>query len=256
MLAVASCRPAEQQTIDLAGIDRCLVKEPGYQHQPKYFLLVFGPQAKTRAWVVIDAVAEPASPHHTIYGSLYVDRNASGDLTEPGNRIPIKTGDELPPRFEDVLLAGDEGRTAYRLRVYAYPHLPARADQAYTAKYLDVDPIVEVQDLANRRSYRIGAARSGALTGSSRPAETPVVHIGGPLEMGLGPVPVVKKRNGAYEVRACVMAKVSGRGVVAHLQHTEGGIPPGVCPTAILEFAPRARGSWPHQLKVVLKSRC
>jgi hypothetical protein len=39
---------------DLSKIDRAIVKEPAYKGKPRYCLLVFGPQAKTRAWLVLD----------------------------------------------------------------------------------------------------------------------------------------------------------------------------------------------------------
>ena len=39
---------------DLTKIDRKIAKEPAYQNEPKYCLLVFGPEAKTRVWLVLD----------------------------------------------------------------------------------------------------------------------------------------------------------------------------------------------------------
>src|SRR5438067_566227 len=39
---------------DLAKIDRTIVKEPAYKSAPKYCLLVFGPEAATRVWLVLD----------------------------------------------------------------------------------------------------------------------------------------------------------------------------------------------------------
>src|SRR5262249_61068994 len=100
------CRPATLLTllfvaqpalgVDLTKIDRTIAKEPVYQSKtPSYGLLVFGPEAKSRAWIVMDG------------DSLYVDRNCNGDLTEPGERLVIKksweqksgrwiTGDRVP----------------------------------------------------------------------------------------------------------------------------------------------------------------
>src|SRR5262245_50021257 len=63
---------------DAVKIDRSIIKEPAYQSKsPKYCLLVFGPEAKTRVWLVIDPDAR----------LLYVDRNGNGDLTEKGERV-------------------------------------------------------------------------------------------------------------------------------------------------------------------------
>ena len=62
--------------VDLTTIDRSIRKEPAYQSKaPQYCLLVFGPQAKTRVWLVLDGDA------------LYLDRNGNGDLTDPGERL-------------------------------------------------------------------------------------------------------------------------------------------------------------------------
>lgn len=61
---------------DLTTIDRSIRKEPVYTtRSPEYCLFVFGPQARTRVWVVRDGDA------------VYVDRNGNGDLTEPGERV-------------------------------------------------------------------------------------------------------------------------------------------------------------------------
>ena len=58
---------------DLAKIDRTIRKEPAYQTKsPRYCLLVFGPEAKTRVWLVLDG------------DLLYVDRDGDGDLTGAG----------------------------------------------------------------------------------------------------------------------------------------------------------------------------
>jgi hypothetical protein len=70
---------------DLSKLDRTIRKEPEYQTKsPRYCLLVFGPEARTRVWLVLDG------------DSLYVDRNGNGDLTEPDERTTVpdfKTSD-------------------------------------------------------------------------------------------------------------------------------------------------------------------
>jgi hypothetical protein len=60
---------------DLAKVDRTIAKEPTYKTKPKYGLLVFGPEAKSHVWLVLDADV------------LYVDKNGNGDLTEKGERV-------------------------------------------------------------------------------------------------------------------------------------------------------------------------
>jgi hypothetical protein len=71
---------------NLSKIDRSIRKEPAYQSKsPKYCLLVFGPEAAARVWLVLDG------------DTLYVDRNGNGDLTEDGERIGSA---KLPPRMK------------------------------------------------------------------------------------------------------------------------------------------------------------
>jgi hypothetical protein len=60
---------------DLQKIDRTIAKEPTFKTKPRYGLLVFGPKAKTRIWLVLDGDV------------LYVDRNGQGDLADKGNGV-------------------------------------------------------------------------------------------------------------------------------------------------------------------------
>ena len=62
--------------VDLTQIDRTIVREPKYDGQPHYALLVFGMKAENRAWFVIDGDSV-----------AYIDHNGNGDLTEPDERI-------------------------------------------------------------------------------------------------------------------------------------------------------------------------
>src|SRR5262245_2244587 len=73
---------------DLTRIDRTIQKQPAYQGKPQYCLLVFGPEAKTRVWLVRDGEI------------LYVDRNRNGDLTAKGNAV---TGTHKPNLSEFVI---------------------------------------------------------------------------------------------------------------------------------------------------------
>jgi hypothetical protein len=70
--AVGEGSSAQKVTNVLEGIDRRIVKEPKYASSPRYLLLVLGANAETKVWVVEDGK------------SLYVDKNANGDLTDDG----------------------------------------------------------------------------------------------------------------------------------------------------------------------------
>jgi hypothetical protein len=64
---------------DLSQVDRTIAREPTYRAQPRYCLMVFGPKADVLVWMVKDG------------DTIYVDRNANADLTEPGESVtPIE----------------------------------------------------------------------------------------------------------------------------------------------------------------------
>jgi hypothetical protein len=63
---------------DPAPIDRMIVKEPAYQSKsPQYGLVVFGPNASSRVWIVKDG------------NRLHIDPTGVGDLTGAGKRLTI-----------------------------------------------------------------------------------------------------------------------------------------------------------------------
>lgn len=74
---------------NLSKVDRTINKEPAYVAKtPLYGLYLFGPQAQTRVWAVLDKSAADLDQ----YDVIYFDRNANGDLTDPGERIAGKVG--------------------------------------------------------------------------------------------------------------------------------------------------------------------
>src|SRR5262249_16786004 len=85
---------------DLSKIDRSIGKEPAYQSKtPKYCLVVPDVEAKTKIWLILDGDV------------LYVDRNASGDLTEAGKKMEpqpvLLTGLRVPGAKEPKSLSFD-----------------------------------------------------------------------------------------------------------------------------------------------------
>ncbi len=61
--------------VDYDRIDRSIRAEPTYSGKPEYALLLFGPEARRRVWVVLDGE------------TIYVDRNGDGDLTAADERF-------------------------------------------------------------------------------------------------------------------------------------------------------------------------
>src|SRR5262249_31826721 len=158
---------------DLAMVDRSIRKEPAYQTKaPKYCLLVFGPEAKTRVWLVLDG------------DTLYADRNGNGDLTEERERFvagPVTNG--------------------YKGRVWQVGDVAASGGKAVYTE-LTVSDIATVADSFQSRGLGItvkvpiGSSRAFQSAGSAvhpaegynlrfadRPQDAPVIHFGGPLRI-------------------------------------------------------------------------
>ena len=103
LLAVAAlgvCVPPAA-AIDYSKIDRTLAREPAYRSAPRYCLLLFGPEAKFRVWLVLDGDV------------LYVDRNGNRDLTERGKRVSGKGS-----AFELGDIQDDGRNITYRLKAW------------------------------------------------------------------------------------------------------------------------------------------
>src|SRR5690242_20240575 len=82
LLSAAMVRAADGP--DLRDVERTAPKEPAYAcRHPLYGLLAFGPTAQARVWMVLDRSKPNAGP----YDILYVDLDADGDLTGPGERL-------------------------------------------------------------------------------------------------------------------------------------------------------------------------
>src|SRR5262245_52302093 len=86
------------KVVGYAKVDRTLSKEPAYKNAPQYALLLFGKEAKLRVWVVLDGE------------TLYLDRNADGDLTAKEARFP-RLGD-----CRDVEIHDPDGKITYLIK--------------------------------------------------------------------------------------------------------------------------------------------
>jgi hypothetical protein len=93
---------------ELTKIDRTIAKEPAYKTEPKYCLLVFGPDAKSRVWLVLDGDV------------LYVDRNGNGDLTEKGERIKETRVNDETSQFPVGELPSPDESSFPALALYRY----------------------------------------------------------------------------------------------------------------------------------------
>jgi hypothetical protein len=249
---------------DLAKIDRTFRKEPAYRTKaPKYGLLAFGPEGKDRVWLVRDG------------DSLFVDRNGNGDLTEPGERVAAenKPGRDLEEEggdfdIGDVTVGGRTHKALaisfLPLRHYADSWFPgAKAALAKDPKALVVRINADVAvsgikggGLGGRVSFTAGAADvAGVLLFAATPAEAPVVHLGGPLQVtfyGERPSLRVGRTSGLTLV---VGTPGVGPGTFAMLDY-EGTVPAAAKPVADVSLPPAKPGSPPPREKWEIKERC
>jgi hypothetical protein len=142
-------------TADLSKIDRTIRKEPAYQSKPKYCLVVLGPEAKTRVWLVVDGEV------------LYADRNGDGDLTGKDERLPIK----FVPRwgFQVGTITPREGGDPFALEVEVKPGRDGQISYMIWCRPRNGQGFLQRTD--------------GVLLFADRPQEAPVMHFGGPLTL-------------------------------------------------------------------------
>ena len=132
---------------DLTKVDRTIAKEPAYQNLPKYCLLVFGPKASLRVWLVQDG------------NTLYIDRNGNGDLTQPGKKAGWTGSRCAAGNIIDA--DGKPLHTGVVLRKYS-------SGMTLSLRY------------EGNQAYIVGDPDTEALEFGRHPSEAPVVHLGGP----------------------------------------------------------------------------
>jgi hypothetical protein len=189
-VALLTFMSATSSATDLSKVDRTIAKEPTYKSKPKYCLLVFGPEAKTRVWLVQDG------------DTLYVDRNGNGDLTEPGKKVAAEK-EEGAEEGQFAFKIGEirEGALVHknlRVSVSKIDHL-AKLDEMAKV-FLDKSPkargyyiILEVEmpgwhgtgvgGRVQQRAFYVDA--NGVLQFADKREEAPVIHFGGPWQISL-----------------------------------------------------------------------
>jgi hypothetical protein len=239
LLLLLAVWPRSACAADLSKIDRTIAKEPTYQSkEPRYCLLVLGPEARQRVWLVHDD------------NQLFVDVNGNGDLTEPGKCIKAQ-GDAGSALSFRVPILGTDGRSRHDLQADFF--------KASTFGQDIGGPFAALLTLTWTRDRTFGAwgDEGGMLIFATRPQEAPVVHIDGPLQMGFEcHLPFQVKSPGVYELNVGVGTPGLGKGSFAHLKYWKDAIPEGVYPRAVLEFPGKAPDGAPVRVEAVLKQRC
>src|SRR5688572_9642256 len=99
LAGLVAAGPGIAQAADLTQIERTIRKEPAYSTMDTRFcLLVFGPKADYRVWLVLDG------------DTLFVDRNGNGDLTEKGESTTPESTNTDPCSFQKITLQRPDGK--------------------------------------------------------------------------------------------------------------------------------------------------
>jgi hypothetical protein len=224
--------PALTQAGDLPKIERTIRKEPVYKSKtPKYCLLALGPKAGTRVWLVLDGDV------------FYIDRNGNGDLTEPGERVPIG------PKTKEI---DDDGQA-----FFTTPLWEEEVTDRQGRRRLDVsfEHSADYRQAICRVVVREGKLpRLGEAVLADRPQDAEVLHLDGPLSLRLvepdGP-PLVR---GKGPKDLCVCVGTFGRNTTVLVQNK--AVPADTHPLAEIEFPSKQPSGKPIHVKVVLDRRC
>jgi hypothetical protein len=235
--------PAIATAADSGPIDRTLRRQPAYAAKPHYCLVLFGPEAKTRVWLVVAGEA------------FYADTNGEGDLTQPGKRV-YSVGN-----YRSLIYLDACGRSVW---------LPVPED-------VRIYNVGDVFDRATRTWYHLTVRRLGKLAtarfqievdvrGQFRqlgelshfgdsPKDAPVLHFGGPLMLGLFTSQFVRGQ-GPNELTAWIRtdAPRGTKGQPTYLV-LDDWVPPDLSPSALVEFGPGMPGGKPIRPRVQLARR-
>ena len=245
--------------VDLAKIERTLVKEPAYRSKPKYCLLVLGPEAKTRVWLVQDG------------DTLYVDRNGNGDLTEPNEKVAAEKSVDTEEGVY-TFKAGDlrDGQHLHKeltLYVMKMDHMAEREEAI--RDLLKKNPkargyylFLEVEmpgrkgaatgGRIQQRSFLVDS--TGVLQFSERPQDAPLLHFGGPWQVTLfGKQQLVVDRE--TDLVLGVGSPGVGPGTFTWIDY-ENVIPTDKYPTLDAIYPPKRPSETPLREHYELKQRC
>lgn len=258
LLAPLLAHAGEQKTVDLRQIDRTIANEPLYQTQaPRYCLLVFGPEARFRVWLVQDGDV------------LYVDRDGSGDLTQPGKRVEKKQGTAGSRRWEvGDLTDGDRKHSiAYVMEMTMteqsvgdaneFARIKGKHDRAVNM-WIGVHAERTADDdrpLPKQIQYIVNGDGTGYLAFAARRHDAPIIHLNGPWTFGLQDskqrLVVGQKTN----LQLGVGTPGVGPGTFAFVLYPNT-IPNDAYPIGEFAFPPSASGSDELRQTVTFKKRC
>lgn len=241
-------------------LPRRLTKEPPYEGAPRYVLLAFGPEGRAHLWVVADE-------RH-----LYADVDGSGDLTKLAHRFAPEKDELGQPRFR-VPLIERNGRRYTDLWVSSSPAKDSEfllGDWPAYREFLRKHPggrtwavSVEVpmppgrrnvyrdEPMTRDRQFVPGYDADGVLVPGKSPADAPVLHFGGPLQLGFQEN--CKLTQGSAE-ELTVRLGTAGRGPGTFAVFRYYFLPKAAKPRLAITYALRGGGT--RREEVTLEDAC
>jgi hypothetical protein len=244
---------------ELDQIARSIAKEPQYHSKPKYCLLVFGLEAKTRCWIVVDG------------NVLYVDRACTGDLTAPAAKVVGKPEGTAGYVFEaGDIRDGDLTHTGLKVESALisklaeglrespdYARLPIGDPSAmgYTVSLTVAVPGRSADAPRQHiKQYVWLFDDRGTLRFSDDAAHAPIIHFAGPLTIAtVGQQSLVKGITS--HLITGFGTRGLGPGTFAFVGY-DGIVPKDVFPVADIEFRASGEKSKELVVKVALAQRC
>jgi hypothetical protein len=219
-------------TADLIKVERRISKEPAYRtKRPGYCLLVFGPRADKKVWLVLDGDA------------LYVDRNANGDLTEADERLTPSAFGQIPGLTDP----DQKRRTFVAGKLFEVPgksrHTLTLNDERHWGK---TTRVAEVMIGGKHDQY-------ATLEFAAKPSDAPVAWFDGPLTLCRYDNDVLARGDKPTTLSFAVCTR--GRGATTFVAYA-GLIPDNALPEAHVEFPGKGHGSPPVKVKLRFDHRC
>jgi len=258
LLAAAPAGAGDRDPAVLARVERAIAKEPKYQSKsPRYCLLVFGPEARFRVWLVQDGDV------------LYVDRNGNGDLTESGERIEKKKGEAGSRRWEGIDLTDGPRKhsithvtemtvtEAYVGDSKEFARIRGKHDQAVNT-WIGVRAERSADDdrlLPNEIGYIINGDGTGYLAFADRPQDAPVAHLNGPWGFGLQDIKQHLAAGRPTMLQLGVGTPGVGPGTFAFVLYPNT-IPDGAYPVGEFTFPAGGPGGPALKQTVTFQKRC
>ncbi len=244
-----------EDLVDLTKVERKISKEPKYQNHPHYALLVFGPNADLRAWMVMDGD-----------DVLYIDRNGNGDLTEEGERVALDV--EATQKIK-IAQGAYKGMNVFEIGTVAGNRLVLN----YWVRNKEHQPTDnftkvlmkerELNDWENASLYRMIPGKGRAqnpIIFAARPALAQITNLGGRLTFSpkWGDRQRLKPNEETHfdvHVGSCCLPPRNCKETIFS-PLTTPEVPKNLHPRAVFEFPNKEAGKPPIIVETSLNERC